>query len=145
MKQRQEVIDKLAELLRSRLVVADDLVEAVYNYVPSNPQGLSPIVAVAPRGTMRDGLTAKRAHMQINVVIYIYVLYTHTQGDIDEEESWTSLNAIENAISETLSANVRAEGFWYNLDWIEFSSVDILVLDNQGYLLESILTRVSVT
>ncbi len=142
---RQEVVTKIVELLSSRLKLSDDIVEEVYPYVPSDPQGLSPIVAVAAIGSQREGLGSSRRQMTINLAIYIYVLYTHTGGDIDEQKSWAALNQIEQAISETLDANKTAEGFWYNLMWLESSSVDVLILDNQGYLLESILTQVNVT
>lgn len=145
MRTRQEIVDKVAELLKSRLVAADDLVEDVFNYIPSNPEGISPFVAVSARGSQRGKVTSKRRELYINVVIYVYVLYTHTEGGIDEAESWTAINSIEQAIAETLEASGRVEGYWYNLEWLDYSSVDILVLDNQGYLLESILTRIAVT
>ena len=140
---RQIVIDHIAMLLKSRLVDQDNLVEDVFNYVPSNPEGISPFVAIASRGSQRPKLTSARRELNINVIIYIYVLFTHTVGDIVEAESWTAINNIEQAIAETLAANQRAEGIWYNLDWPDFSSIDLLVLDNQGYLLESILTRIA--
>lgn len=145
MRTRQEVINKVVELLKSRLVTADDLVEDVFNYIPSNPEGLSPFVAVSARGTHRQGLTSRRKQMNLNVIIYVYVLFSHTSGDIDESESWAAINAIEQAISETLIANASSEGYWLNIDWPDYSSIDLLVLDNQGYLLESILTRIAVT
>jgi hypothetical protein len=142
---RQEVIDKIAELLRAELVLVQDLVEGVYTYVPSDPQGLSPIVAVAAVGTRRDGLSARRAQSIHTVAIYIYVLYTHTDGSIDEQEAWNAMNQIEQAVAEVLDTYSRLDEYWYNLEWAGFSSVDIMPLDNQGYLLESVLTQVSVT
>ncbi len=140
---RQIIIDHVAMLLKSRLVEQDNLVEDVFNYIPSNPEGISPFVAIAARGSQRPKLTSARRELHVNVIIYIYVLFTHTAGDIVESESWAAINSIEQAIAETLAANKRAEGIWYNLDWADFSSIDLLVLDNQGYLLESILTRIT--
>lgn len=145
MRTRQEIIDKITELLNTRLVLANNDVQAVFNYIPSNPEGISPFVAVSSRGTLRSKLSSRRREMHINVIIYIYVLYTHKAGDIDEAESWAAVNSIEQAIAETLEANTTLEGYWYNIEWPDYSSIDILVLDNQGYLLESILTRIAVT
>lgn len=146
MRTRQEIIDKLTELLNSRLVLADNnAVQGVFNYIPSNPSGISPFVAISARGSQRSNLASRRRQMHINVIIYIYVLYTHTVGDIDEAESWAAVNSIEQAIAETLEANTTLEGYWYGIEWPDYSSIDILVLDNQGYLLESILTRIAVT
>lgn len=142
---RQEVIDKIAEFLRTELVTTQDLVEDVYTYVPSDPQGISPIVAVAAVGTRRDGISARRAQSVHTVAIYVYVLYTHESGNIDEQEAWNAMNQIEQVIAELLDRYSRLDDFWYNLEWAGFSRVDIVPLDNQGYLLESILIQVSVT
>ncbi len=141
---RDEVVDRLQELLDTTLRTELDLVEATFNYLPSNPEGVSPIVAVAPLSTDRMGSTSKRRKADHLLAVYIMCLYSSSTGPIDEQASWGSLNAIEHAISETLNASNHVEGYWMSITYNEPSAISVAVFDNHGYLFEAIPLRVQV-
>jgi hypothetical protein len=138
---RQEIVTRLKELLDTTVRVEENLVVATYDYLPVNPQGISPYLAVVPVNTVREGMTAKRRKVGHVIAIYVFVLFSSETANIDEAESWTALNAIEHAVNETLDAAHSLENYWVTMTYEEPSLIDTIVVDNHGYLFEAILIR----
>ncbi len=141
---RGEVVNKLKALLDTTLKAEENLVEATFNYLPTNPDGLSPIAAVVPLSTDRMGSTSRRRKMDPLVAIYIMVLYSSSAAAIDEEAAWEALNDIEHATAETLNASNRVDGYWMSITYNETSAISVAVFDNHGYLFEAIPLRIQV-
>lgn len=132
---RDQVVQHLAMLLATNLKGTSNLVVDVFDYVPVNPNGISPFLAIAPLGSNRSGDMRQGSFL---IIIYIYVLYAMDNKVIGERESWSTLSQVEKGVAEACKANNRAEGYWTSINWAEYSQADILPVDNQGYLIEAI-------
>ena len=132
---RDQVVQHLATLLATNLKGTDNLVVDVFDYIPVNPKGISPFLAVVPLGSNRSGDMRQGSFL---ILVYIYVLYAMKDQVVNERESWSTLSQVEKGVAETCKANNRAEGYWTSINWAEYSQSDILPVDNQGYLVEAI-------
>lgn len=132
---RYEIVQRLAELLTTKLVNEDDVVVAVYDYIPANPNGISPFVAVTAMGSNRS---VPNRVSEFVVMVYVYVLYASKTANISERDAWLALSQIESTLARVLKSVSRAEGYWVDISWNEFSTVDVFPMDNQGYLIEVI-------
>jgi len=132
---RDQVVQHLATLLATNLKGASGLVVDVFDYIPVNPNGISPFLAIAPLGSNRSGDMRQGSFL---IIVYIYILYAMDDKVIGERESWATLSQVEKGVAETCKANNRAEGYWTSINWAEYSQADILPVDNQGYLVEAI-------
>lgn len=132
---RDQVVQHLAMLLTTNLKGDSNLVVDVFDYVPVNPNGISPFLAVAPLGSNRSGDMKQGSFL---ILVYIYVLYAMNDEVVDERASWSTLSQVEKGVAETCKANNRADGYWTSINWAEYSQADILPVDNQGYLIEAI-------
>ena len=132
---RDQVVQHLAVLLTTNLKGASNLVVDVFDYIPVNPEGISPFLAVAPLGSNRSGDMRQGSFL---IIVYIYVLYAMDDQVVDERESWSTLSQVEKGVAETLKANNRADGYWNSIEYAEYSQANILPVDNQGYLIEAI-------
>jgi hypothetical protein len=141
---RRDVVDKVYTMLKPLDPNGENLVEDVLNYVPNVPSGISPFIAIGSTGTMREGLTSRRQQSIFALTIYTYVIYASETYNIDEQDAWITLDAIEQRVAEIL-AGVRTVIDWMNLEYGDYSRVDVLIANNQAYLLESIPILVYVT
>jgi hypothetical protein len=132
---RDQVVQHLAMLLTTNLKGTDNLVVDVFDYIPVNPNGISPFLAVAPLGSNRSGEMKQGSFL---IIVYIYVLYAMDDQVVGERESWSTLSQVEKGVAETLKANNRADGYWNSINWAEYSQANVLPVDNQGYLIEAI-------
>ncbi len=132
---RDQIVKRLAVLLTTSLKGPTNLVVDVFDYIPANPEGISPFLAVAPLGSNRSGDMKQGLFL---IVVYIYVLYSTGDQIVSERASWSTLSQVEKAVAETLKASNRADGYWNSINWAEYSQAEIVPLDNQGYLVEAI-------
>lgn len=130
---RGECSDLLVTLLKSEVKAGvKDLVEDVFDYIPTNPQGISPFVSVVPSGT--DRTDRKRTSYSFN--LYAFVLAADSERGVAIEDSWTTLNQLSEAILDVIDRNRRAEGYWTAVYQIESTIIDTIVVENHGYLFE---------
>ena len=132
---RDQVVQRLAELLATNMKGSTNVVEEVYDYVPVNPGGISPFLAIQPSGSDRSRDDKQAAFL---IFVHIYALYAMENTTITERDGWTALSQVEKKLAETLKSIKRAEGYWFDISWAEFSQVEPVALDNQGYLVEAI-------
>ena len=132
---RDQVVQRLAELLATNMKGAANVVEEVYDYVPVTPGGISPFLAIQPSGSDRSRDSKQAAFL---IFIHIYALYAMENTTITERDGWTALSQVEKKLAETLKSISRAEGYWFDISWAEFSAVEPVAVDNQGYLVEAI-------
>lgn len=132
---RDLVVQHLAVLLATNLKGTSNLVVDVFDYIPVNPKGISPFLAIAPLGSDRSGEMKQASFL---ILVYIYVLYAMNDQVVDERDSWSTLSQVEKGVAETLKANNRADGYWNSINWAEYSQANVLPVDNQGYLIEAI-------
>ncbi len=132
---RDQVVQRLAELLATNLKGTTNVVEEVYDYVPVNPGGISPFLAIQPSGSDRTRDDKQAAFL---IFVHIYALYAMENTTINERDGWTALSLVEKKLAETLKSISRADGYWLSISWAEFSQVEPVTLDNQGYLVEAI-------
>ena len=132
---RDQVVQRLAELLATNMKGSANVVEEVYDYVPVNPGGISPFLAIQPSGSDRSRDDKQVAFL---IFIHIYALYAMENTTITERDGWTALSQVEKKLAETLKSISRAEGYWFDISWAEFSAVEPVAVDNQGYLVEAI-------
>ena len=132
---RDQVVKHLAMLLATNLKGPNNLVVDVFDYIPVNPKGISPFLAVAPLGSNRSGDMKQGSFL---IIVYIYVLYSMDEKVVNERDSWSTLSQVEKGVAETCKANNRAEGYWNSIEWAEYSQANVLPVDNQGYLIEAI-------
>lgn len=136
---RDRAVIRLGELLASQLKVDRDIAVEVYDYVPASPKGLSPIVAIAPGGSNRNGKPGV-----FLIVVNLLVVYAIPEEAISESDAWRELSKLELATAEGLGILSRAEGYWNSLTWADFSEVQVRVLDGYGYLHEAIPLEVQI-
>ncbi len=132
---RDLVVQQLAVVLATNLKGTNNLVVDVFDYIPVSPDGISPYIAIAPLGSNRSGDSLQGMFL---IVVYIYVLFSMDDAVVSERTSWSMLSQVEKGIAETLKSVNRADGFWTSINWAEYSQVEIVPLDNQGYLVEAI-------
>lgn len=132
---RDAIVQHLTMLLSTNMKGSTNVVEEVYDYIPVNPGGISPFLAIQPSGSDRSRDDKQAAFL---IFVHIYVLYSMKDAEVSERDSWLALSLAEQKLAETLKAIKRADGYWFTIDWAEFSSVDYVPLDNQGYLIEAI-------
>lgn len=132
---RDQVVQHLAMLLETNLKGTGNLVVDVFDYIPVNPNGISPFLAVAPLGSNRSGDMKQGSFL---IVVYIYILYAMNDQVVNERDSWSMLSQVEKGVAETLKSVSRADGYWISIEWAEYSQANVLPVDNQGYLIEAI-------
>ncbi len=132
---RDLAVQHLAVLLATNLKGTGNLVVDVFDYIPVNPKGISPFLAVAPLGSNRSGDMRQASFL---IIVYVYVLYAMDEQVVSERESWSILSQVEKGVAETLKANNRADGYWNSIEYAEYSQANVLPVDNQGYLIEAI-------
>ena len=140
MRDRREVVAHLAMLLETELKSRLDLLEAIFTYLPANPLGISPYMAVVPGGTA-PGTRRSREYF---ANVYWFVLYVDQARDIDEADSWDAIEAIHDAFFDLLDTLGQSEGWWTNIQQTEATLIDTIEMENHGYLLEVCPLMISV-
>ena len=137
---RETVRDQLATLLNAKLVTADGIVQAVYNYRIGDFQGLSPVVIVSSGGSNRELISAIPPPGVRNAVflltVFVFVRYA--------AESWTEaqaedrLDLIEATIVGVLDDNARVTNVWNAIDYQANSVRSDVVIGGKDYIQEVI-------
>lgn len=137
---RGETVDKLKELLYAHLYTTLDMIpeNGVYDYIPGSTQGLTPLVAVMPRGSNRLPETPRIETARFRVLVFLYSLYQSKTADVSGSSARQTLDALERETAVCLAANTNVAGYWSDIQWEDFSEVDVLTIDNSGYLVEVI-------
>ena len=142
---RQDIATKLRDLIDNSIGPnAENLVETVLDYVPVSPEGLSPLISVAPISSEPGNSSAGRISELTNFIVYIFVLYSHTDREIDERDAWVRLNTLHKRIVELLLLNKKVEGLWQTLKFNPGGAIMPIKIDDQGYLLEPLPITVGV-
>lgn len=134
---RTELFAAWHTTIKAHFVEARDLVAAAYDYLPTDPKGLSPIIATVPLGSRRSKEATRMWNLQMQVGVFLMALYSHKELTISETTSWASLNTLEDELGAFVEEHFRTE-FWRSIEWMDFGEVEIVPIDNTGYLVEAI-------
>lgn len=132
MKTRAEVRTHFATLIRSEMMGSQDLLEDLFEYIPANPQGVSPFVSVVSAGTDRRN----RREKAIFINVFWFVLAADAVLSIDEADAWAALDTIGEAFFTVLDTVRHVEGYWTSIVQEEPTVVDVMAVEGHGYLLE---------
>ena len=137
---REAVRDQLATLLNAKLVAADSIVQAVYNYRTSDFAGLSPVVIVSSGGSNRELISGMPQPGVRNAVflltVHVFVRYAAT--DWTEAQAEDRLDLIERTIVGVLDDNARVTDVWNAIDYQADSVRDDLEIGGKMYIRETI-------
>jgi hypothetical protein len=144
MKTRREVVAELTKQLDSGVRGEDDLVVASFPYLPTNPQGITPYMAVNAVGVSRASSTPKRRSAMYFIGVYVFALYSNKTAAVNEADAWLALDNIEASIAKTIEVIRHIPDFWHLIEYVDTSVIDTVVYDNNGYLVEATTLRISV-
>jgi len=141
---RETARDALAALIQTAMVGAGKPVQAVYNYLPADLAGQSPVVTVTSAGSLRLPLTAIGSRAEFLLQVDVFVLY-NDQAGWTEADAEDRLDLIEATLATLVDAN-QVSAPWSALSYAEASSrtTAVTVLGGESYAWETMRLRAEV-
>jgi hypothetical protein len=141
---RETARDALAALIQTAMVGAGKPVQAVYNYLPADLAGQSPVVTVTSAGSLRLPLTAIGSRAEFLLQVDVFVLY-NDQAGWTEAHAEDRLDLIEATLATLVDAN-QVSAPWSALSYAEASSrtTAVTVLGGESYAWETMRLRAEV-
>lgn len=137
---REVVRNQLATLLNAKLVTADAIVQAVYNYRTSDFAGLSPVVIVSSGGSNREAISGMPQPGVRNAVFFltVHVFVRYAATGWTEAQAEDRLDLIERTVVGVLDDNARVTDVWNAIDYQADSVRDDLEIGGKMYIRETI-------
>ena len=132
---RQVAREAIASLIRARSTLA----QVVYEYMPGNFAGASPVVTITGSGSERPRMTLRGVKTQFHLMVETFVLY----ADPDASPPWTehdaenTLDALEAEVAQIVENNASGER-WSSLTYETTSVVSKVTIGGVAYLYEAI-------
>lgn len=137
---REAARDALAALIETEMSGTGKTLQAVYNSLPSDFGGLTPVVTVSSAGTDRKNMgigdtTKWNSRFRLAVVAYV--------ADAAEDDSWTDqdvedmLDLIDKELADVIADNRESAGNWGYLELEEgFTEPLSMVIGGEPYVVE---------
>lgn len=141
---RELARDALAACISTAMTGAGKPVQRVYNYLPADLGGESPVVTVTSAGSLRLPLTALGSRAEFLLQVDVFVLY-NDQAGWTEAQAEDRLDLIEATLATLVDANQKTAP-WEALSYAEPSSrtTAVTVLGGESYAWETIRLRAEV-
>jgi hypothetical protein len=142
---RETARDALATLLSAALVGSGLPAQAFYGYPVADFQQQSPVVILRSAGserTMETMSTRRRSLLHYDIISF--TLYADTASNWTEANAEDRLDAIEQVIDETLSANLVNGTTWADIGYEGKSSTGNVTLGGEQYRYELIPLLITV-
>jgi hypothetical protein len=141
---RETARDALAALISTAMVGSGKPVQAVYNYLPADFGGQSPVVTVTSASSLRLPLTVLGSRAEFLLQVDVLVLY-NDQAGWTEAHAEDRLDLIEATLAGLVDAN-QVSAPWQALSYAEASvrTTANAVLGGEAYAWESIRLRAEV-
>ena len=132
---RQIVREAVASLIRSKATIA----QAVYEYMPSDFGGASPVVTVTGSSSERPRMTLRGAKTIFHLVAETWVLYADPNATPPwtERDAENTLDALEAEVARIVEKNSSSE-YWSGLFYETASAVSKITIGGVAYLYEAI-------
>jgi hypothetical protein len=129
---RQAIRAAFAALLTGALAGPEGLAHTVYDHLPADFGGASPVIAVGARGSKRARLTFRGGQTTFLFDVFVFVLAASTDGSWTERDAENALDALELAIAEALEGNQNTAAAWISADVGE-TECDFVTIGGQEY------------
>lgn len=135
---RQQIRAQLAALLSGALSGSGGAAQVVYDHLPGDFDGQSPVVAVGSRGSTRERLTFRGGQTTFLFDVFVFVLAADAAAGWTEADAEDAIDTIELAIAEALGGNQTPAVGWTAADYAGETEVDYLTIGGAEYRRERI-------